>query len=49
MPDIIFLLNDFKRTSGKDSYVNIDGQIMLRDGKVNYLNLYLHYQLKNHS
>ncbi len=42
-----FLLNDFSAPSGKDRYPDIDGQIRLRDGNGNYLNLYLHYQLKS--
>lgn len=43
-----FLLNDFAKTSGKDKYPDIDGQIRLRDGNGYYLNRYLHYQLKSH-
>jgi len=43
-----FLLNDFAKTVGKDKYPDIDGQIRLRDGNCNYLNRYLHYQLKSH-
>lgn len=42
-----FLLNDFAAPSGKDRYPDIDGQIRLRDGNGNYLNRYLHYQLKS--
>ena len=38
-----FIVSDFGK---KDKYPNIDGQIRLRDGKGNYLNRYLHYQLK---
>jgi len=43
-----FLLIDFSIRSGKDKYPDIDGQIRLRDGNRNYLNKYLHYQLKSH-
>ncbi len=42
-----FLLNDFSDNAGQDSYPDIDGLIRLRDGNENYLNLYLHYQLKS--
>ncbi len=42
-----FLSNDLGVMSGKDKYPDIDGQIRLRDGKGNYLNRYLHYQLKS--
>jgi len=38
-----FLIDDF---GPKDKYPDIDGQIRLRDGKGNYLNKYLHFQLK---
>lgn len=43
-----FLLDDFSIRTGKDKYPDIDGQIRLRDGNRNYLNKYLHYQLKSH-
>ena len=42
-----FVINDFSSTAAKDKYPDIDGQIRLRDGNGNYLNRYLHYQLKS--
>ena len=42
-----FLLNDFSAAAGKDKNPDIDGHIRLRNGNGNYLNLFLHYQLKS--
>jgi Domain of unknown function (DUF4365) len=44
-----FIINDFAALAAKDRYPDIDGQIRLRDGHENYLNRYLHYQLKSTS